>query len=563
MVQFKSIQKQILFYFAIVIAFTTAFIVYSYIQTTESVDHTDLIVNEELQLLTVDYDLAQTVAVRIAAARGYVLSGNSTYKDIYAENVTLAKDREEKLRTLTQSDDFERYTSMAHEWNNFIQTSVFDVYDAGNTELATANLIQMDSTATEIRKGFEQLASGRTEKMNAYGVKVITSGNAAKVISVIAGILIIAGSILVAIVSARSIANPIALITNRMKNIADGDFSEPLLKNKFKNEIGQLTDATNTMMKTMNFMLKNIQQTSNEVAAHSEELTQSASEVKIGTEQVSTTVAEIARGTETQASNAADVAATMSDFTVKMTDVSDRNEQINRYSKEVIALTAEGQSLMDASTNQMVAIDHIVKDAVTKVDELSKQTQEISHIVQVIHTIADQTNLLSLNAAIEAARAGEHGKGFAVVADEVRKLADQVTNSVDDITKIVERIITGSNVVTSSLEAGYEEVERGTSQIATTGETFTKISHTLYDMSDQITDMSSKLNEVVQNTATINRSIDEIAAVSQQAAAGIEETSATVEQSSSAMDEISNSANHLAQMAESLNENVRKFKLYS
>lgn len=298
------------------------------------------------------------------------------------------------------------------------------------------------------------------------------------------------------------------------------------------------------------------------MAAHSEELTQSSTEVKMGTEQVSTTVAEIANGTESQASNAADVAGAMSDFSLKMQDVNKRNEQIKDASTNVLSLTSEGQNLMNASTKQMKTIDTIVKDAVSNVEQLAKETQEISQIVQVIHAIADQTNLLSLNAAIEAARAGEHGKGFAVVADEVRKLADQVSHSVSNITTIVERIIVGSTTVTAALESGYKEVARGTEQISMTGETFTNISNALNDMSTNILDMSGKLNEVVTNTATINRSVDEIAAVSQQSAAGIEETSATVEQTSSAMDEITNSATTLAEMAENLNENIRQFKLY-
>ena len=562
MLQFKTIRARILFAFSVVILIVATYSAYNFIHTASSVKQTDIIVNEELQLLTIDYNLAQTMALRIAAARGYVLSGNPEYKTIYTDNMALASEQGAHLREITNSDSFAKYQQMAEEWNEYIQTSVFAVYDAGNTELAVKNLIAMDSKATEIRLGFEELAATRTEKINTTGQNMIDSGHTAQMIIVISGLLTIILPIIIASISASKISNSVVTITNRMKNIAKGDFSEPLLKVTTKDELAQLSEATNTMVKTMNVMLKNIQTTSNEVAAHSEELTQSSTEVKIGTEQVSTTVAEIAGGTESQASNAADVAGAMNDFSKKMQDVNTRNEQIKAASSSVLTLTSEGQSLMNASTKQMHTIDTIVKDAVIKVEQLAKETKEISQIVQVIHAIADQTNLLSLNAAIEAARAGEHGKGFAVVADEVRKLADQVTHSVSDITTIVERIIIGSTAVTTSLESGYKEVERGTEQISTTGETFANISTALNDMSAHIMDMSDKLNDVVANTATINRSVDEIAAVSQQSAAGIEETSATVEQATSAMDEISNSAATLAQMAENLNDNVRQFKLH-
>lgn len=553
----------ILFAFSIVVIIIAAYSAYNFSHASTSAKQTDLIVNEELQLLTIDYDLVQTMALRIAAARGYVLSGNPEYKNVFTENMELANKQGAHLHELTNSESFDKYQTMAQEWDEYIQSSVFAIYDAGDKELAIKNLVAMDSTATEIRLGFKDLATERTEKINAAGQEMIDANETAKLIIIIFSVLSVIISIVIASISASKISKNVVTVTTRMKNIAQGDFSEPLLEVRSKDEIAQLTDATNTVVKTMNDMLKEIQSTSTEVAAHSEELTQSAVEVKIGTEQVSTTIGDIASGTESQASHAADVASTMSDFSMKMNDVNKRNEQILDASNNVLALTSEGQNLMNDSTQQMSTIDTIVKEAVINVEQLGKETQEISQIVQVIHAIADQTNLLSLNAAIEAARAGEHGKGFAVVADEVRKLADQVTNSVDNITKIVERILTGSNLVMTSLESGYKEVERGTSQIAMTGETFTKITSALDEMSSHIDDMSGKLNDVVANSATINRAVDEIAAVSQQSAAGIEETSATVEQATSSMDEISSSAATLAQMAENLNDNVRKFKLYN
>src|SRR5699024_11491137 len=113
--------------------------------------------------------------------------------------------------------------------------------------------------------------------------------------------------------------------------------------------------------------------------------------------------------------------------------------------------------------------DQIVHEAVDKVEGLDHDTQEISQLVSVIQNVAEQTNLLALNAAIEAARAGEHGKGFAVVADEVRKLAEQSSNSVKNITDIVETIQNESFNVMDSLSNGYREVTEGTAQIQQTG----------------------------------------------------------------------------------------------
>lgn len=561
MFNFKSISTRIVFAFSIIVAVIVLYIGFNVYSSFQDNKATDEIVNEELQLLIADYELASSIGLRIAAARGYVLSGEQKYKDIYLQNVERALANEKIRLAHTESAEFNKFAEMAKEWNDYIQKEVFDVYDQGNIEQAIHNLGSMDAKATEIREGYEGLAEHRKQLINVAGSDMISAGKSTQITGVVVGIAIVIFSIFIALTSAKVITRPIIVITNRMQKIAQGDLSEPAIATKTRDEIGKLTEATNSMSETMNRLLKHIQTVSNDVASHSEELMQSATEVKVGTEQVVDTITEIASGTEIQASNASDVATTMTDFTEKVTDVNASSKDVNQYSNEVMNLTEEGRDLMEASTNQMMTIDNIVKDAVVKVDELSKQTQEISTLVSVIHDIADQTNLLALNAAIEAARAGEHGKGFAVVADEVRKLAEQVSVSVGDITSIVQKIQKDSVLVTTSLESGYGEVEKGTTQITTTSATFTRIAEAVHSMSNRIVDMSVKLEDVVQNTVTINKSVDEIAAVSEQSAAGIQETSATVQQTASSMDEISSSAVNLAEMAESLNETVRKFKL--
>lgn len=558
---FKTISRRIVFSFSIVITFMALYIVYNYFAIKQSNHATEQIVEQELQLLTTDYEQAQTIDLRIAAARGYVLSGDEKYKAIFQDNVARAASNEKQRLAMTSSEDFSKLAEMAKEWNRYIEQQVFAVYDQGNTELAIQNITKMDATVTTIREGYEGLAEQRKQAINEVGADMIVAGENKQLIGIVVGILIFVIAIIVELLSARGISRPIMTLTERMQRMTNGDLSGPPLKIHSKDEVGQLMEATNTMADILNRLLKHIQTVSNDVAAHSEELLQSTSEVKTGTDQIVHTMTEIASGTDELASHTTDVATSMNDFAGKVTSVHQSNKDVQHYSQDVMALTKEGRDLMSSSTKQMGAIQHIVKDAVEQVDGLSKQTQEISKLVTVIQTIATQTNLLALNAAIEAARAGEQGKGFAVVANEVRKLAEQVSYSVEDITGIVRNIQDGSNRVTASLEQGYSEVEKGALQITTTNATFHHIADAIEVIATNIEGMSSELDDVVHNTVTINQSIDEMAAISEQSAAGIQETSATIEQSASSMEEIKHSAEHLAEMAEQLNSLIRRFKL--
>lgn len=368
-------------------------------------------------------------------------------------------------------------------------------------------------------------------------------------------------AITVSFFTTKRITTRIQMVMDRMKEIANGDLSKEPIEVKLEDEIGQLSVATNEMNKNMRNLLHQINTVSETVANQSEELTQSSNEVMTGTEQVASTMQEIAAGSESQANNASELSSKMNVFTTKVQETSENSEHIQQSSDEVLQMTDEGAELMKSSTEQMAVIDKIVHHAVRKVEGLDTHAQEISELVSVIQDIADQTNLLALNAAIEAARAGEQGKGFAVVADEVRKLAEQSSNSVTNITDIVNSIQNESSMVVTSLKEGYTDVVQGTEQIKTTGETFEKIRTAVVDMGNKINVASENLMDIAANNQAMNTSIQEIAAISEESAAGVEQTSASTQQTSSAMEEVTASSDELAKLAEELNRLVNEFKL--
>ncbi|MDH5163713.1 methyl-accepting chemotaxis protein [Heyndrickxia oleronia] len=557
---FKSIKAKMLFGFSLVILLVIGLGIYNFSVTVSSNKTAQNIANSELPLLSANKGLVATIANRIATARGYVLFGGD-YKDRFNAYTEEGQKYEAIVRGVHASDEFNRLMDQTKEWREFIQDKVFDEYDKGNVEKAKENLQESITVGRDLLNGYQKLADESEKEINQKEQDVIESGQTSLLVGTIVTILVIIISFAVAFITSNKISKPIKHVMQRMKLIANGDLSQEPLQTTLKDEVGHLIIATNEMNRQTRDLLNRINTVSGSVTSQSEELSQSANEVKSGSEQIAITMQELASGTEVQANNTNELSSIMGSFTLKVEEANEKGRHIQQSSNQVLSMASEGKKLMESSNDQMAKIDQIVQGAVQKVQSLDSQSREISTLVSVINDIAEQTNLLALNAAIEAARAGEHGKGFAVVADEVRKLAEQVSHSVTDITSIVINIQKESGMVAESLLNGYSEVEKGTSQIQTTGKTFTEINEAVIKMVNSITTISDSLSEMEDSSLKMNRSIEEIASISQESAAGVEQTSASSQQISSSMEEIAGNSEDLSKLAEELNALVNQFKL--
>ncbi|MEH7226167.1 methyl-accepting chemotaxis protein [Bacillus sp. JJ1566] len=368
-------------------------------------------------------------------------------------------------------------------------------------------------------------------------------------------------AILSLVIIGRNIGKQLKNLIGVSNRIADGNLKVDEIPVKGQDEIGLLSKSLNVMNYSLRSMIQEISTVSEQVTSKSSELMISSNEVKAASQQIASTVQELSTGAEEQAHSSTQLAKMMEEYTEKIQSANQNGSQINESSQNVLEMTKKGHEFMNASTEQMNKINSIMEYSVEKVKGLDEQTKQISTLVKVIRDIADQTNLLALNAAIEAARAGEHGRGFAVVADEVRKLAEQVSHSVKDITDIVNSIQTESNSVAQGLLNGYSQVDEGAKQIQVTGQTFKDIYDAVTVMVERIKSISENLGTIASNTVEMNLSIDNIAAVSEQSAAGIEQTSASVQQTNSSMETISDHSELLSDLASRLNTMISKFKL--
>jgi len=506
--------------------------------------------------------LTQAMGLTIAnyvhySTKSYV----SDYEDRYGMFNTLANTLEAEMDTEEKQDLFNQVTANHQVIYESLMEEIDPAVEKADFVVAKRLSQEVNNRVLESVAVLEVLRDIINDERALAVSEAQNSQRLAYIVLIISTVLsLVTGGALVYFIS-RTISkhlNEVVVVSNK---IATGELDVDMIDYESEDEIGRIAKAINQMSSSLRDMIQQISEISVLVNDQGQGLTYSANEVKVSTEQVALTMEELATGIDSQANYVSGLSITMDSFTEKVSEANENGDTIYQSSNDVLTMTNKGNEAMSASIKQMATIDQIVKDTAQKVQGLEEQSKEISKLVSVINEIADQTNLLALNAAIEAARAGEHGRGFAVVADEVRKLAEQVGVSAMDITQIVSSIQNETGVVTESLLSVYKEVEEGTNQIETTGSTFEGINAAIQQMASRIESVTGHLNTMLTSSQEMNSSIQEVASISQETAAGVEETSATAEQTSSAMEEVSKNSNGLSRLAENLNTLVKRFKL--
>lgn len=483
------------------------------------------------------------------------------YEKIEKEFTDLQVQIEPKMDTDDLKFVFDLIKRNNKQLDDVFKNDIITNMQQGKREEAIAGIVKLAGPRTSTIKLFDTI---KVEVDKVRAIKMLSAyeniENSTKILVISIILALIFGSTIVFFIS-RGISRNLKKVVDMTNKIAEGDLNVEALKYKGKDEIGQLSESTNKMLYKLQDMIKEITESSNRVDEQSNDLKQIASEVQQSSEQIAATMEEMSAGAEEQASSATEIASSIFNLTELIDRANFNKEALQISSKDIKVIVQEGTSQMETSIGTMSHINGILEDTVLNVKQLAKNSEKVSVLVQIINDIAEQTNLLALNAAIEAARAGEAGRGFAVVADEIRKLADQVGKSVKEITSIVMGIQVDSSSVTVSLEKGYHKVQEGTHNIKATGEIFVSINTEISTMIERIKNVAENLDEISQNSKVINTAGDHIAAISEENSAGIEETVASVEEQNSSMEIITENANSLADSAELLKQLMSQFKI--
>jgi methyl-accepting chemotaxis protein len=330
----------------------------------------------------------------------------------------------------------------------------------------------------------------------------------------------------------KTFTEEIRVIVEEMNEVAKGDLTRGLAL-KGKDEFVRIGDGFDALRKRFLETMNYFAQGSQVVTGTSFGLEQSAKEMTNGVDQVTMQMNSVAAASEEMASTSTEIA---------------RNCEIAAKSSEKANTSAEaGERVIQQTVEVMNRISVIVKESAGIIEGLGSRSDEIGQIVNLIDDIADQTNLLALNAAIEAARAGEHGRGFAVVADEVRKLAERTSSATKEIGNTIRAMQTEARQAVQSTERGVKEVELGTNEAIKLGETFKT---TL----KQINEVSGEISQIAVASTQQTATVDEIANT-------ISQISSVMSQTSKAAGENSHTASELAALFAQMNMAIGQYKI--
>lgn len=555
---FKYLSVFFLTAFLFLVASSVVFVqLQSVIGDVEAIDQDSARANNMSQM-------AALIQAKDVQSADYLLTGNPNFirefQQYQEEIAALVEEIEPTLATRKQQELFEQILANNGIIDDAFLERMVESMEDDQQEMANSLRNYSSRLRGETIDLVDELIAVVQADQRSSVEAAMRKTNTSSLILAISNIVVIILGVLLMMLVSRRISSSLGKIVHITSEVAGGNLKVKSMDKDGEDEIGQLALSINKMKDNIYGILSKVSLASSSVQAKSEELTQSANEVKEGSEQIASTMEEISSGTETQANSASSLSENMNDFVEKVRLSEQNGQDIASSSEAVLTVTTEGTELMEQSVAQMKRIDSIVTEAVNKVEGLDKQSNEISKLVRVIKDIADQTNLLSLNAAIEAARAGEHGRGFAVVADEVKKLSEQVASSVGEITTIVNSIQSETGHVVDSLNNGYKEVREGTAQIEKTGQSFETINSSVIDMVHKITSISVNLKDITKSSVDMNHIIEEIASVSEESAAGVEQAAASAQQTSSSMEEVSYNADELAKLADGLQTELRAFK---
>ncbi|TJZ67142.1 methyl-accepting chemotaxis protein [Chitiniphilus eburneus] len=467
--------------------------------------------------------------------------GSSFDTDLRTRLIQRLKDQEKELASQVAhyetaiSDPAERalFQKLQPQLATFDKSSRDVLQTAEDFGDVAASLTATRDTAIATEQALQALVDYKLKLASTYRTEVAEEQRSARIQFVV---LILAAIALLAVIGTlltRAIQRPLAEMQRTVTEIGNTlDFTRRAPVNS-QDEIGQTVTAFNTLIGRLQESLREMRNRIGDVAGSAN--------------QLSYTAGGLTR-TATQASEAAsNMAATVEQVTVSINHVADRSGEADELSRESGRLAEDGGQVIESTVAKIDGIADTVREAADEIAQLQGKSADISAVVNVIKEIADQTNLLALNAAIEAARAGEQGRGFAVVADEVRKLAERTSSSTQEISGTIASIQDGANLAVGRMQNVVSQVEDGVGNARAAGDAIRRIRGSAGDVVGRVADITEAIREQSVASNSIAQVVETIARMS--------------EENSAAAGNTSQAAEHLQQLARDMEQTISRYRV--
>ncbi len=371
------------------------------------------------------------------------------------------------------------------------------------------------------------------------------------------GITTVLGCLVIALLIVRSITKPLAQLADYSRRVAGGDFSTHLELLRH-DEVGVLADSLNSMVDSIKSGLETVEHKQAEAEEHAraavdaldradqakaeadqaraQGMIEAAAKLRGVVDSISRAVGEltsriegVSRGVATQDERIGETVSAVEEMNASVSEVARNANAAATQAVNAGSKAHTGAQVVSRAITAIATVNRLAGELENAMAELGNQAQSIGHIINVISDIADQTNLLALNAAIEAARAGEAGRGFAVVADEVRKLAEKTMSATQEVGQAITNIQSGTNRNVSKVKEAAQAVNQVTTLAEESGSALNEIVFLVEESSTQVTCIATAAEEQSTVSGEITRAIENISVISAEIAQGMSESSSAVE----------------------------------
>lgn len=558
-----NIRKKLITGFAAVLLLTLVVGMISLFQLTSLNQAYQDLLNDRVQKIIWVNKLKELTMSEFSYVRGHLITGSSSQLDKYEANRLSFADTinqlETSIKTQTAVDLTAELKQLEVDYNaaalEFIAAKKQDDMDQVSYLLETKGV----PIAEKFLSAANELEEYQTNLLNEGRTVLTKQVSEVKTIILTTIIVAMVLGIALALLIGQIIARPVQKVAQAARQIADGDLTGADIVLRQKDEIGAMALDFNRMKQNLRQLMLAINHNAVEVEAASKELSGGAEQAVMASNHIAESVQEVSEASDQQSASINENKQAIEESAISIQRIADSATVTSESSELALQQAERGSALLGETIGQMKQLHLTIDQSAAVIYELGEQSRAIEGITQFIREIANQTNLLSLNASIEAARAGEGGRGFAVVAGEVKKLAEQTGEASDKIAVSIRAMVDKVNGAVVSMQKGSGEVESSTAYMNQTGEAFEQVYAAIRTVTSQVQEVSASAEELAASTEQQLATEEQLVVLANNISGNSQSVAAVCEEQLASMEEISASAEALSQMANVLRGEIQRF----